>query len=150
MIQIRKEDLEEVIENLIWAKNWIHHPIPMPLIDSISKLRAMIEQPEPTDEWIKCLPVNATMVRIGGAEFDYRPEVAHPDLSGGVIDGCFFNERGFRSLKATFYRRKPVEPVVVTKDCKLAGYCGTVLVPSEINPTKPFTVTFTQSQEAGK
>jgi hypothetical protein len=114
-MNINREDLDEVIAVLEYAwsgkvseldsYNLFH--------DSTAKLRAMIEQPEPTDDWIECLPSEATMVRIGDKEFDYRPEETHPDLSGGVIDGCFFNERGFRSLKATFYRRKPVEPIEI-------------------------------------
>jgi len=96
------------------------------------------------EKWIECLPSDATMVRIGGAEFDYRPESCG-EKDGGVIDGCFFNERGFMSLKATFW--KPVEPVTFTLefDSPAQSKVATVLIPKEIDPTKPFTLTITQN-----
>jgi hypothetical protein len=149
MKKITEEELKDVIENLKWAKNLIYYPVPVSLTSSISKLQAMLDEPTEPDTWEQCSPKFSTMVRIGGTDFDFRYESCG-DKEGGVINGCFFNERGFIALGVTFHRRKKLEPVSLTVEFQdMDEYQG--WYPSKtIDPGKPFTVTFTQNQEIGK
>lgn len=120
---------EEIVDDAAWASL---HEIDAHLLSSPDGWYPMIPLPE--SEWIECKPEDATHVMCNGV---YT-----------VMDGLIVFT--LRAIGATFHRKKPVEPVIVTVEAvQNPLYTATLYefeIPNEIDRAKPFKVTFTQEE----
>ena len=141
---MNRKKIEQIIKNVEWGIGLIQDPKPVPLFAALTQLQAFIAPPEGFEE---CEANDAT----------------HAICNGVMVEknGIYFEENGFlftpltmKHLQSTFLKKKIVEPVVFTDDYKRAFVASfhnvdtdMVIVPVTIDPSKPFTVTFTQGGE---
>jgi hypothetical protein len=122
------------------------HTVDLNKFDVWRDEKKLSEVPVETEsEWVES---EATMVRIGGME-----------LVGKSVDGCWIHYGGdfedgyinlsfqdWKGLGATFHKPKPKEPVVIEKSYQEVTGAKN-WIPIQIDPTRPFKVTFEQEAQ---